>query len=133
MEHVRTGPAGCIHLTWEPESRLAVLIYESPVSTKGQPIRPLIEALRAWVGADRRTFYLLNDCGPLLYLDAEWRAVWWEFFRDHRSDSWIALYNLGSLMKVVAEMYRVASGLRMEVLGTESDARVWLRQKGAHL
>ena len=133
MDEVRTGPSGSIVLTWDAEKRLAVLSYELPTDTRGQNIHTLLDALERWVGDKHETFYFLNDAGPLLNLDTEWRAAWSEFFRPHRDDSWIALYNLSAVFTIVAEMYRVAGGLRVRVFAQEPQARAWLREKGARL
>ena len=127
MDQVRSGS---ILITWDAERRLAVLCYEAPVRATGKDLRPLLEALTRWVGTEGKTFFLLNDCGPLIHMDTEYRAGWWAFYRPHRDASWCALYNLSPAIRIVAEMFRVATGLNIGVFGTEAEARSWLAQKG---
>ncbi|HEY3666818.1 MAG TPA: hypothetical protein VGL19_12485 [Polyangiaceae bacterium] len=127
MDQVR---AGSISISWYAECRLAVLCYEAPVSATGKDLRPLLEALTRWVGTEGQTFFLLNDCGPLISMDTEYRAGWRTFFRPHRDASWCALYNLSPVIQIVAEMFRVATGLHIGVFKTETAARSWLQQKG---
>jgi hypothetical protein len=130
MDHVRSGT---IVLSWDAEKRLAVLIYEVPIRATGEQARPLLKAFDEWLAGDQRTFYFLNDCKPLLHMDTECRAMWWDFFRPHCQHAWAALYNMSPLIQIVAQMYRAATGIRMKGFSNEAAARVWLRQKGAAL
>jgi hypothetical protein len=127
MDQIRSGS---IVITWDAQRRLAVLSYEAPVSATGKDGRPLLEALTRWVGDEGKPFYLLNDCGPLIQMDTEYRAGWWAFYRPHRDRAWCALYNLSPVIRIVAEMFRVATGLRIGIFRTEAEARSWLLEKG---
>ena len=127
MDQIRSGT---ILLTWEAERRLAFVCYEAPTYATGKDVRPLQEALTRWVGDAGEPFFLLNDAGSLLGMDTECRAAWWTFFRPYRDTSWAALYKLSPKIKIVAEMFRVATGLRIGVFETEAEARSWLQQKG---
>jgi len=130
MDQVRSGS---ILLTWDAERRLAVVHYEAPTRARGRDLRPLLEALTHWVGGERQPFFLLNNCGPLLHMDAEYRAAWWEFYRPHRNTSSAALYNLSPVIQIVAEMFRVATGMQIGIFQTEAQARQWLCEKGCPL
>jgi hypothetical protein len=127
MDQIRSGS---ILVTWEAERRLAVLHYEARISAQGKELIPVLEELTRWVGSEGETFFLLNDCGPLIYMDAAYRAGWREFFRPHRDNSWVALYNLSPVFRIVSEMFRVAAGLRIATFSNEGEARGWLCEMG---
>ena len=118
-------------LSWDADKRVAVLRYEAETRSTGEDAKPLVAALRQWVGTQNETFFFLHDCGPLLHMDTEYRAIWWDLFRPYRDSAWIALYNLRPFIKILAEMYFVATGLKMKVFDNEEVARAWLREKGA--
>ena len=130
MDHVRSGT---IVVSWDAEKRLAVLIYEVPTRATGEQFRPLLKVLEEWLAGDERPFYFLNDCKPLLSMDTECRALWWDFFRPRCQRAWAALYNMSPMIQIVAEMYRAATGIRMKGFSSEAAARAWLRQQGAAL
>lgn len=127
MEQVRSGT---IVMTWDPESRLAVIRFERETRATGKDAAVLVDALRRWIGTEGRPFGLLGDGGRLAGLDAEYRSLWGRFFRDHREDSRIAFFNMGPIIRIAAEMFRIGTGVRMKAFADEDAARSWLREKG---
>lgn len=127
MESIRSGS---IEMTWDPVSRLALIRFERDTHATGQDARMLVETLARWIGTDRRPFGLLGDGGRLSGLDAEYRSVWASFFKEHREDSHVAFFNMGTFIRIAAEMFRIGTGLRVRAFASEADARSWLRDMG---
>lgn len=121
---------GSIEMTWDSESRLAVLRFESETRTAGKDAAVLVDALTRWLGGDRKPFGLLGDGGKLAGLDAEYRSVWGKFFRQHREDACIAFFNMSPIVRIAAEMFRIGSGTRLKAFADEESARSWLREMG---
>jgi hypothetical protein len=122
--------SGSIEMTWDSESRLALIRFESETRATGQDAVQLVEALTRWIGTDGKPFGLLGDGGKLGALDAEYRSVWRKFFEQHRQDSYIAFFNMSPVVRVAAEMFRIGTGLRLKAFAGESEARAWLRGMG---
>lgn len=121
---------GTIEMTWDSEARLAVLRFERETHVTGKDAVALVGTLSGWIGIDSQPFGLLGDGGKLADLDAEYRSVWGKFFRQHREDSYIAFFNMGPVIRIAAEMFRIGTGIRMKAFANESDARSWLREMG---
>lgn len=121
---------GSIEMTWDSEARLALLRFESATRATGKDAVVLVDALTRWIGTDRKPFGLLGDGGRLAGVDAEYRSVWGKFFRQHRDDSFIAFFNMGPIIRVAAEMFRIGTGLRLKAFAGEDEARSWLREMG---
>lgn len=127
---METVTSGTIQMTWDPEVRLAVIRFEHKTQATGRDARVLVDALTAWIGAEGEPFGLLGDGANLAGLDAEYRSVWGAFFRQHRGDSSTAFYNMGPVIRIAAEMFRIGTGLPLKAFADETDARAWLRQRG---
>jgi hypothetical protein len=127
MESVTSG---AIEMTWDPEPRLAVIRFARDSRASGKDAVVLVDALTGWIGTDGRPFALLGDGGRLSGLDAEYRAVWGRFFREHRDDSYLAFFNMNAFVRIAAEMFRIGTGLRLKAFGGEAEARAWLRENG---
>jgi hypothetical protein len=122
--------SGSIEMTWDSESRLAFLRFESETRATGKDAVVLVDALTRWIGADRKPFGLLGDGGRLGRVDAEYRSVWRKFFREHREDSCIAFFNMSPFIRIAAEMFGIGTGLRLKAFADEGKARSWLREMG---
>ena len=122
--------SGTIEMTWNSESRLAFIRFESETHATGKDAVVLVDALTRWIGSDHKPFGLLGDGGSLTNVDAEYRSVWGKFFREHREDSYIAFFNLGPLIRVAAEMFGIGMRLRLKAFADEAQARSWLREVG---
>lgn len=121
---------GSIELKWDAAARLAVLSFTQETSARGPEAAAMVDAMKGWVGTGGAPFALLGDGGKLKSVDAEYRAVWGDFFRAHREDSFIAFFNMGVVIRIAADMFRIGTGVRLRAFATESDARAWLREQG---
>ena len=117
-------------MSWDPDARLAVIRFERETRPTGHDARVLVDAMTRWIGADDGPFALLGDGGKLAGLDAEYRAVWGRFFRQHRKRCWIAFFHMNAFVRIAADMFRIGTGVRMKAFGEEQAARAWLREKG---
>jgi hypothetical protein len=121
---------GNIHLTWDADARLATIRFAGETHATGRDATVMVDAMTAWIGTDGRPFGLLGDGGNLSGLDAEYRSVWGRFFRQHRADSSTAFFNMGPIVRIAAEMFRLGTGQQLKAFADEEDARAWLRQRG---
>lgn len=119
-----------IEMTWEPEARLAMIRFERETRATGKDAVALVDALTGWIGLDRKPFGLLGDGSGLGGVDAGYRSVWSTFFRQHREDSCIAFFNMGPIVRIAADMFRLGTGLRLKAFADEREARSWLRGLG---
>jgi hypothetical protein len=119
-----------ICITWEPESRLAVLGFLAKTYATGEDAQRLVKAMTEWIGPSGAPFGLLGDGKLLAGLDADYRATWGQFLRLHRDAVRIAFFNMGPLVRVAADMFRVGTGLRVKAFSHEHDARSWLCKQG---
>lgn len=100
------------------------------VTVSGSDGRVLIDALARWVGEEPAPFAVLADATGVPGTDAEYRSMVSSFFVGHRDRSYIALVNVGPVLRVVAEMFRIGSGVPVKGFPTEAEARAWLRGRG---
>lgn len=121
---------GAISMEWDPDARLAAIRFETETHATGEHAAVLVDALRRWIGTDARLFGLLGDGGKLASVNAEYRFIWGAFFRQHRVDSRIAFFNMGPVIRIAADMFRIGTGLRLKAFRDESAARAWLRRMG---
>ncbi|HEV8670321.1 MAG TPA: STAS/SEC14 domain-containing protein [Candidatus Limnocylindria bacterium] len=122
------GPS--FQMTWDPATRLATLRFSADTHAMGSDAATLIDALTTWIGADPRPFALLGDGGRLKGVDAEYRSRWSRFLRQHKDRCFIAFFNMGALIRIAAEMFRIGSGLQLKAFADEESARAWLRGVG---
>ena len=123
---------GTVELKWDPASRVAAMRFEDNTRSSGEDATILVSALTEWLGSDpeRRPFALLADAARLDAMDAGWRSTWGKFFREHRDHAWIAVFHMGPLIRIGAEMFRLGTGVRLKGFAEEDDARAWLRKNG---
>jgi hypothetical protein len=117
-------------IVWDPAQRLAGVRYTKGATLRGPDGDFLAESLRGWIGEQNRPFAVLADAAGLLATDAEYRAKASGFFRRHRDTAFIALTNLGPVIHVVVELFRVGTGIQLKTFANEPAARDWLRSKG---
>lgn len=125
----RGEPAGPLELTLLPESHLVVLRFTAEVTLTGAHGRAIVDALEG-VRTDGKRFGLFADTKGVRGTDGDYRAVTGKFFGQHRDTARIALINLGPIIRVVAEMFRVGIGIQMRTFADEAAARAWLRTEG---
>jgi hypothetical protein len=117
-------------ITWDSRSRVAMVRYAPGASLAGPDGPFLVDALTGWIGSDGDPFAVLADAKGLRGTNAEYRASASRFFRRHRDRAFIALINLGPVIHVVVEMFRVGTGIQLKTFADEAAARSWLRTKG---
>lgn len=121
---------GAIEMTWSPATRVATLRFTGDTLATRKEAEVLVEAMRRWVGDERRPFGLLGDGGRLSGLDAGYRATWGAFYKQHREDGHLAFFNMGPMVRVAAEMFRIGTGTKLKAFRSEEEARAWLREMG---
>ncbi|MEJ7729603.1 MAG: hypothetical protein WKG00_10330 [Polyangiaceae bacterium] len=117
-------------ISWSLEQRLAHVRYTRGAILNSKDGDFLVEALAGWIGADGQPFGVLADAAGLQGTEAAYRAKASGFFRQHRGAAFIALINVGTVIGVVVELFRVGTGIGLKTFGSEAAARAWLRTKG---
>lgn len=117
-------------IRWDATSRLASVRYKEGASLSAPDGPFLVDALAGWIGTEGKSFGVLADAKGLRGTSAEYRASASRFFRKHRDTACIALINLGPVIHVVVEMFRVGTGIQLKTFADETTARAWLRSKG---
>jgi hypothetical protein len=133
----REGPTGMVkvtssstEITWSAEERVASVRYTSGSTLTAGEGDFLVEALTGWIGTKGEPFAVFADAAGLQGTDAEYRAKASGFFRQHRDTAFIALINLGPVIHVVVELFRVGTGIQLKTFANEASARSWLQSKG---
>jgi hypothetical protein len=117
-------------IVWEPTSRVAVIHYSDGADLVASDGVDLVETLTNWIGTTTDPFGVLADTTGLHGTDGEYRAKAGSFFRHHRGTAFIALIKPGPVIQIVAELFRIGTGVQLKVFATEDAARSWLRTKG---
>jgi hypothetical protein len=117
-------------IAWDRDQRVANVRYTQGATLRSPDGDFLADSLAAWIGDRNEPFAVLADAAGLLGTDAEYRAKASGFFRQHRERAFIALINLGPVIHVVVELFRVGTGIQLKTFSNEAAARVWLRSKG---
>lgn len=120
---------GSTEITWSPEARVAGVRYTPGVTLGNEDGDFLVDALNGWIGKEGERFAILADAAGLHGTDAAYRARAGGFFRQHRATAFIALINLGPVIHVVVELFRVGTGIQLKTFASELAARSWLRTK----
>ena len=121
---------GPTRIVWSPESRLAELRFASGITLGAGEAALLVDSLTDWIGADGRLFGLLADTKGVRGTDAEYRAKTRDFFKQYRDEVFVAVVNMGTVIRIVADMFRLATGIQLKGFADEGQARAWLREKG---
>jgi hypothetical protein len=119
-----------IEIVKHPEARLVEVCFAPNTSLTGPHGAAMVDALQSVMGAHGERFALFADAEGVSGTDAEYRAVTGQFFGQHRDIARIALINLGPIIRIVAEMFRVGIRLQMRTFDNELSARAWLRTQG---
>jgi hypothetical protein len=127
---METVTIGVIQMTWDPETRLAVIRFERDMRATGPDAEVLVAALEAWTGEEGEPFGLLGDGGRLSGMDGDFRVVWSSFLRRHRDDCYVSFFNQNFVVRISADMFRLGTGLRLKSFAHEAQARAWLREMG---
>lgn len=125
-----TVTSASTEITWSSDERLAGVRYTPGITLTSEDGDFLVEALAGCIGANGEPFAVLADAAGLRGTDAAYRAKASSFFRQHRQTAFIALINVGPVIHVVVELFRVGTGIQLKTFATEAAARSWLRTKG---
>lgn len=129
-ENGETVTSGSTEITWDPGSRVASVCYADGASLTGADGPLLVDALTRWIGVTSAPFAVLANGAGLRGTNAEYRASVSGFFRQHRDTAFIALINLGPVIHIVVEMFRIGTGIQLKAFADDAAARSWLRAKG---
>jgi hypothetical protein len=116
-------------ITWNSGSRVAFVRYKPDARLGADDGVLLVDALTRWIGTESTPFAVLADAKELRGTDAPYRAHVSKFFRRYRDTAFIALLNMGPVIHVVVEMFRLGTGIQLKTFGDEAGARAWLRTK----
>jgi hypothetical protein len=117
-------------IRWDPGSRVASVRYAPGASLTVADGELLVGALTGWIGTGGAPFGVLADAKELGGTTAPYRASVSRFFRRHRGTARIALVNVGPVIQMVVEMFRVGTGVQLKVFRSEAAARSWLVAEG---
>src|SRR5882672_3187533 len=118
-----TGVSASMEIALHPESRLVEIRFAPNTSLTGKHADAIVDALKSVMGAHGERFALFADAKGVAGTDADYRAVTGGFFGQHRDTVRIALINLGPIIRIVAEMFRVGIRLQLKTFGDEAAAR----------
>jgi hypothetical protein len=125
--HLTSGP---IDITWHPGPRLAVIRYTPDTRLVGEDGAVLVNSLSGWIGSEGKPFGVLADATGVRGTNAEYRSAMGVFFKDHRDSAYVALTNMGSVVRIVTDMLRIGTGVQLKAFANESKARAWLGSHG---
>jgi hypothetical protein len=124
-----TVTSAAADITWDAGSRVAFVRYKLAARLAVGDGVLLVDALTGWIGTESTPFAVIADAKELRGTDGSCRAHVSTFFRRHRETALVALFNMGPVIQVVVEMFRVGTGIQLETFGDEARARAWLRTK----
>ena len=104
--------------------------YAPDTNLVGEDGTVLIESLTGWIGTEGTPFAILADAKGVRGTDADYRSKMGAFFKRHSDTAYIALTNMGPVIRIVTEMIRIGTGIRLKAFADDSAARVWLRSQG---
>ena len=119
-----------MEVSWDDKSRVAFVRYMPDSQLSEAEGDLLVEALTRWMGTARVPFALIGDAKEVKGTDGAYRARISKFFKEHRDHAFLALINVRPVLQIVAEMFRVGTGIQMKTFPNEAAARTWLRGKG---
>ena len=117
-------------IAWDATSRIAHVSYTPGSTLSAADGDLLISSLTRWIGDAGIPFAILADANKLKATDGEYRARASTFFRTHRDTAFIALVNVGPVIHIVVEMFRLGTGIQLKTFKDDAAARAWLRSKG---
>jgi hypothetical protein len=118
-------------ISWDDAERIADVRYTAGATLTRADGDFLVDSLSGWIGSDGARFGVFADAAGLEGTDGEYRARASGFFHEHRAHAAIALVNLGPVIHVVVELFRLGTGIQLKTFPSEAEARSWLRTKGA--
>lgn len=123
---ISCGPA---QLEWDGATRFAVVRFvEAGVGGRVEA-ETLSEQLRAWVGDPAEPYDFLVDCSEMVDVDASWRAIWGEYFREHNQVATLSWFNANPRIQLLILMFLKGTGIHGKPFEHEVDARAWLAEQ----
>lgn len=126
----RAVTRGSVAIGWDAESRVAVVHYGPDTRLTAPDATALVGALTSWIGSAAEPFGVLALAAGVRGTDAAYRAQASAFFRKHRASAFIALVDMGPVLTLVVDMFRIGTGIELKGFRDEPSARSWLRAKG---
>jgi hypothetical protein len=120
---------GSVAIVWCAESRIAVVHYGPDTRLTAPDGTFLVDTLTGWIGTENEPFAVLAFARGVRGTDAAYRATASAFFRRHRETARIALLNMGPVLSLVVDMFRVGTGIPLKAFTDEAAARSWLATK----
>ena len=117
---------GSVEIEWCAQERIAIVRYGPNTNLTAPDGTFLVGSLQGWIGDDGEPFSVLAFARGVRGTDAAYRAIASGFFRKHRDVAGIALLNMGPVMTVVTEMFRIGTGIPLKAFSEEAAARDWL-------
>lgn len=127
MDQIRSG---CVEMQWNPGTRLCFVHYHDGPKATAEDGRKLVAAISAWVGPQPKPFAILVDGGKIQGGQPGYRGVMGAFFKANREQIVFALFDLGPVLRITAEMFGLGAGIKLKAFATEDHAREWLRKEG---
>jgi hypothetical protein len=127
MDKIRSG---CVEMQWSPDTRLCFVRYHDGPKATAEDGRKLVASITGWIGPQPKPFAILVDGGKIQGGQPGYRGVMGAFFKIHKAHVKFALFDLGPVLRIAAEMFALGASLRLRTFGTEAEAREWLRKEG---
>jgi hypothetical protein len=119
-----------LDMTWDPVARVCVSRVTPGANLGREDGETLVGAVDRWSSGSPARFAVLADGGGGHQTDRAYRATLSRYFRRRIDVATIAFFGLGTVLQVVVEMLRIATGMHLRVFSTEAEARAWLREEG---
>ncbi len=127
LDQVKTAS---LDMTWDATTRVCVARVTPGAQLGGDDGADLVGAIERWIGENPAGFAVLADGGGGHDTDRAYRAALSRYFRRRIDIAYVAFFGLSTVLRVIVEMLRVATGMRLRVFSTEAEARAWLREQG---
>ncbi len=129
MTHDRVTTAS-LDMTWDAEARVCVARVTPGADLGGEDAADLVGAIDRWIGEAPTRFAVLADGGGGHQTDRAYRARLSRYFRRRIDVAFVAFFGLSAVLRVVVELLRAGTGMKLRVFSTEAEARAWLREQG---
>jgi hypothetical protein len=119
-----------MEMTWHPESRLAIVQVVPGITLGDRQGAFLVESLLGWIGTEGKAFGLLAGAKGIRGADSAYRVRTRDFFKRYRASANVAVTDMGPVIRIVGEMFRIGTGIQLKGFSDEASARAWLRERG---
>jgi len=120
-----------IELTWWPSNGLMEMRWVVlDAQGTGADAQAFTDQIERWTGTRTAGFGILVDCSRIVDSDPAWRAMLSEYFRHRTTPMIAAWFNTSILIRVMVEMFVLATRIRGKVFSSEAAARAFLREAG---